>query len=177
MVRIVQRQFLWYAHQKIMRTLTHIIALALLGSVTAAADIKEIIGKVVGVNDGDTLTVLAASKVQYKIRLQGIDAPEKAQAFGEKSKQALSEMVFGKTVKVESRGTDRYDRTLGEVFVGTNWINRAMVEQGWAWHYIKYSKLAELSKAEQEAKQRQLGLWSDKEPVPPWEFRKQKRAK
>jgi len=160
-----------------MRTITHIIALALLASVTAAADIKEIAGKVVGVSDGDTLTVLDASKTQYKIRLQGIDAPEKAQAFGEKSKQALSGMVFGKTVKIESKGTDRYSRTLGEVFVGTNWINRAMVEQGWAWHYVQYSKSAELAKAEQEAKRKGLGLWRDKEPLPPWTFRKNKRTK
>ena len=97
-----------------------------------------ITGQVVGVADGDTITVLDASKSQHKIRLSGIDAPEKAQAFGQRSKQSLSDLVFGKTVQIDTGKTDRYGRELGKVLVDGMDANLAQIKSGMAWHYKAY---------------------------------------
>lgn len=97
-------------------------------------------GKVVKVADGDTITILTDSKEQVKIRLFGIDAPEKKQAFGQKSKDFLAELVAGKRVKIKEKGKDRYKRVLGVVFLGKSDINEQMVLNGCAWAYRKYSK-------------------------------------
>ncbi len=137
----------------------------------------EIRGKVVSIADGDTVTVLDAEKVQHKIRLPGIDAPEKKQAFGTKSKEALSEKVFAKEVVVSWKEKDRYQRVLGEIHLGKRHINQEMVKEGMAWHYKQYDKSNSLADAEREAKAQRLGLWADKEPIPPWEFRKLEKAK
>jgi len=133
------------------------------------ADVIE--GKVVGVSDGDSLTLLTAKKEQLKIRMDGIDAPEMGQDFGNKSKQALSSKVFGKRVKVESKGRDKYDRTIGRVFVDGVNINHWMVEKGWAWQYVKYDKSAKLKKAQEAAKQQKLGIWRQANVIAPWEYR------
>lgn len=132
-------------------------------------------GDVVGVADGDTITVLDADKVQHKIRLAEIDAPEKAQPFGNRSKQALNELVHGKVVRVVEHGHDKYKRTIGRVYQGDVDVNAEQVKQGLAWVYRKYSKDATLSPLENEAKAQRLGLWADAEPVPPWRWRKFKR--
>ena len=129
-------------------------------------------GKVDSIVDGDTLTVLTADKQRIKIRLSGIDTPERKQAFGTKAKQALSSKVFGKTVRVRDNGQDRYKRTLGDIFLGDRWINLELVEEGYAWHYKHYSKDKRLAQAEVEARAAKRGLWSDNNPVPPWEFRR-----
>lgn len=128
-------------------------------------------GKVVGVTDGDTITVLDDTKTQYKIRLEGIDAPESSQAYGKHAKQALSDKVFDKDVKIEWQKKDKYQRTLGHVFVDNHWINKEMIEEGWAWHYKEYSKSAVLADAEKQARNNQAGLWKDSTPIEPWEFR------
>lgn len=129
-------------------------------------------GKVVGVTDGDTLTVLDSSNVQHKIRLDGIDAPESAQDYGEKAKQALSSKVFGEEVRVRWREADKYGRTLGAIFVGDRWINRELVAEGWAWRYDEYSHSKLLKQAQENAKSDKIGLWADaNDPVPPWIFR------
>jgi endonuclease YncB( thermonuclease family) len=99
----------------------------LLATLTFAADHAELVGKVVGVHDGDTLTLLVDGRTQYKVRLDGIDAPELGQDFGTRAKQALSKAIFGKTVRIETHGQDRYGRTLGEVFDGAESINRRLV--------------------------------------------------
>jgi endonuclease YncB( thermonuclease family) len=138
---------------------------------------QSITGRVVGVHDGDTITVLDGSNVQHRIRLAGIDAPEAKQAFGTKAKQALSGMVFGKEVRVEGHGGDKYGRTLGDVVAGGTWVNRTMVEAGMAWHYVAYFKDKELADAEKDARVKRLGLWSDIDPTPPWEFRKETKSK
>ena len=138
---------------------------------------EEIRGKVVGIADGDTITVLDAGKVQHKIRLEGIDAPEKGQAFGTKSKDAMSEKVGGEDVVVRWEKKDRYGRILGDVYLGDRHINLEMVEDGLAWHYKQYSKAKALAEAEDAARKAKKGLWVDKEPVPPWEFRKREREK
>lgn len=132
----------------------------------------EIIGKVVGVHDGDSITVLAADNVQLKVRLDGIDAPELKQPFSQQSKQALSGLVFGKSVNLRVTGKDRYKRTLAVVMAGGLNVNREMVIQGLAWRYDKYSKDAALLAAQNEAKGQRRGLWADSSPVPPWEWRR-----
>jgi micrococcal nuclease len=147
-------------------------AILLLALFTFAAQAAEFTGKVVSVTDGDTITVLEG-KAQRKIRLLGIDAPEKAQAFGSRAKQALSDLVFGKTVRVVWKAHDRYERILGDVYAGDAWANRVMVERGMAWAY-KPSTTRELKAVEAEARKAKRGLWRDKNPVPPWDWRKEK---
>ena len=138
-------------------------------------------GRVVRVTDGDTIVVLDADKVQHKIRLQGIDAPERGQAFGTKSKEHLSELVAGKTVVVDYNKYDRYQRILGKVLVNGEDVNLEQVEAGMAWHYKKYqgeqssSDRIRYSDAELEARREKLGLWRDPNPIPPWEYRQAKR--
>jgi micrococcal nuclease len=144
---------------------------------TATLQADEIRGKVVSIADGDTITVLDAEKVQHKIRLEGIDAPEKGQAFGTKSKEKISEKVGEKELVVRWTKKDRYGRILGDVYLGDRHINLEMVRDGMAWHYKQYSKSKELSDAEDEARKSQKGLWVDKDPVPPWEYRKAEREK
>jgi endonuclease YncB( thermonuclease family) len=131
-----------------------------------------ITGKVVGVHDGDSITVLAPTNQQIKVRLNGIDAPELSQAFGKRAKQALSGKVFGQIVTLKVKNTDRYGRTVADVWLGERWINLEMVAEGWAWHSRKYSKSKELATAEQGARRSKAGLWVDKDPVPPWEYRR-----
>lgn len=134
-----------------------------------AASIIE--GKAVGLADGDTVTVLDSSNTQHKIRLEAIDAPESHQPFGTKSKQALSDKIFGKTVRVEWTEKDRYRRTLGHIFIDDRWINQEMIEEGWAWHYKQYSDDEDLAKLELTARAKKLGLWADKNAIAPWDFR------
>lgn len=129
-------------------------------------------GKVVGVADGDTISVMHNDRAE-KVRLNGIDCPEKHQAYGARAKQFTSERLFGQIVTVIVSGTDRYGRTLGEVILadGTS-LNRTLVEEGLAWWYRRYSDDDALRQLEEEARAAGRGLWADREPVPPWEFRK-----
>ena len=152
------------------------IAIALMGWVLLLAQpaCADFTGKVVKVADGDTITVLHDSE-QIKIRLAGIDAPEKAQPFGNVAKQYISEMLFGKQVRVVEQGRDRYGRTIGRVYQGELDVSAEQIKQGMAWVYRKYSKEAALYQLEDEAKQHRLGLWADAEPTPPWAWRKRAR--
>ena len=145
--------------------------LTLLFAFTASA--FEFTGKVVSVADGDTITVLYGKK-EYKIRFQHIDCPESSQAFGTKAKQVLSNKVFGKTVTVRWTEKDRYERILGDVYIGKRRINAEMVNEGMAWHYKFFSKDATVAAAEVKARAAKLGIWSQPNPVPPWDFRKGK---
>lgn len=128
-------------------------------------------GTAVGITDGDTITVLDAYNEQHKIRLDGIDAPETKQAYGTRAKQALSAKVYNQRVRVEWRERDKYQRIVGRVYVDSRPINREMVEDGWAWHFKKYSRDEILADAERSARASQKGLWADPHPIPPWEFR------
>jgi endonuclease YncB( thermonuclease family) len=132
---------------------------------------EEFTGKVVGITDGDTIKVLRKGE-EVKIRLEGIDCPESHQAFGNKAKQATSDLAFGKTVTVQAKGKDRYQRTLADIILpdGKN-LNRELVRTGFAWWYRKYSKDESLGKLEAEAREAKRGLWADKNPVPPWDWR------
>jgi len=131
-------------------------------------------GKVVGVHDGDTITILREKK-QYKIRLDGIDAPELSQAYGQVAKRFASEFAFGKIARVEVHGIDRYGRYLGEVFVNGQSLNKAILAAGLAWHYKQYSKDPVLASLEAQARFKRIGLWKDPSPIPPWEYRKRKK--
>lgn len=131
----------------------------------------SIAGKVVGVHDGDSLTLYSGTGPQLKIRLDGIDAPELKQAFGAAAKRRLSDLVFGKRILVEVKGKDRYGRTLGVVrFEGRN-VNLEMVRWGFAWHFVRYSKDQALAEAERTARAAKAGLWTHEPPIAPWEFR------
>lgn len=133
-------------------------------------------GKVVGVSDGDTISVMRSGRAE-KVRLLGIDAPEKKQAFGNRAKQYASELAFGKIVTVNVFDRDRYGRSVGEVILpdGRS-LNRELVRAGFAWWYRAYSRDKTLGALEAEARAQRRGLWRDPKPLPPWEFRKAQRA-
>lgn len=151
-----------------------------LGSLVASAE--TITGRVVGVSDGDTLTVLDANDQQFKIRLSGIDAPEKGQPFGNRAKESLSELVFSKQVAVQSSKEDRYRRKVGKVLHEGTDVNLEQVKRGMAWHYTAYAKeqapadREAYANAEAEAKAQRRGLWRENTPSAPWEFRRIKSA-
>ena len=152
-----------------------ILAFTLSISLPTLADTIE--GRVVGVSDGDTLTLLDASKTQIKIRLAAIDAPEKAMPFGQRSKEKLSDICFGKQASVNVVDADRYGRTVGEINCeGVN-ANEEMIKSGLAWVYRKYAKgYSHFYAFEDEAKAAKRGLWVDPNPVAPWDWRKAKRS-
>lgn len=128
---------------------------------------------VVGVSDGDTITVRCDNELQERIRLVEIDAPERRQPFGHKSKRALSDLIYGETVVIERHGRDRYKRTLAQISFDGLDVNREMVRRGLAWCYRQYLKDQKCLADEQSARNSKLGLWSESEPTPPWKFRHQ----
>lgn len=148
-----------------------ILLILLLPLAALAQRATTLTGKVVGVTDGDTITVLDAEKRQHKVRLEGIDAPESGQPFGTQAKKALSDKVFGKEITVKETGKDRYGRTLGHVYVGKQHVNRELVSEGFAWHYKEYNSDRDLASAENEARAAKRGLWRDDVPTAPWDFR------
>lgn len=133
---------------------------------------EEYRGKVVKVVDGDTIDILD-NKTTSRIRLYGIDAPERGQAFNVKAREYVADLVAGKKVRVVKRYNDKYRRIVGDVYLpdGT-YVNAAIVKAGYAWHFKKYSKDPELAELEVEARKAKRGLWQNKAPQPPWEFRK-----
>ena len=143
---------------------------SMLAAVLFAADPTEITGKVVSIADGDTVTVLVGRE-QVKVRLDGIDAPEKKQPFGAKAREHLADSIHEKTVRIVISGKDRYGRSLGTVWAGQTNINEEMVKAGLAWHYKQYSKDKRLAELEADARAAKRGLWADKSQVPPWEWR------
>lgn len=149
---------------------------------TAAKAAETIRGKVVAVADGDTITVLTADKIDHKIRLAAIDAPEighgknnPGQPHGVDAKQSLSEKVFGKTVDVEL-GPQTYDRRVGRVTIDGDDVSEYMLGHGQAWFYAAYSKDKHLAEVEKAARKAKIGLWADKSPTPPWQYRKDLKA-
>ena len=125
--------------------------------------------KVIKISDGDTITLLSG-KEQTKVRLYGIDAPEKKQDYGQRSKQFLASLIAGQMVEVESKGKDRYKRTLGIIRYKGQDINAQMVLNGYAWAYIKYSRI--YVDQEKLARENKRGLWQSSNPTPPWVWRK-----
>ncbi len=134
-------------------------------------------GPVVSVLDGDIIEVLHNTHPE-RVSLSGIDCPEKGQPFGDRAKQAVSALVFGRDVILQTHGQDKYERTLADVFLldGTH-VNHALVKAGWCWWYRKYAPLdTELEKLEMEARKAKKGLWADPAPIPPWAYRKARRG-
>lgn len=171
------------------RALAAMVSVLCLVSVTACDQLATVVGqgvpssqsetavsfraKVVGVGDGDTITVLDTTSQQHKIRLAEIDAPERGQPWGDRSRQALSALVFGKMVSVQQTDTDRYGRVVARVFGDGQDVNRAMVQDGHAWAYRQYLTDDTLLATEARARAERSGLWSmsDAQTVPPWEWR------
>jgi endonuclease YncB( thermonuclease family) len=160
-------------------------SLGIIGALLVAclAHAEVLTGQVVGIADGDTITVLDSGNRQHKIRLAGIDAPEKRQAFGERSRQNLAALVFNRTVTVEWDKLDRYGRTVGKIMVNGIDANQAQVSAGMAWWYEKYraeqapTDQRAYAAAEQQARTHRIGLWRDAAPVAPWDWRKAQRSK
>ena len=128
--------------------------------------------KVVGVSDGDTFTVINRDNLQLKIRVYGIDAPEKNQAYGNKSKQALSSLIFGKSIEIDVQTQEKWGRFVAKVYTpdGKD-VALLMLQTGMAWHYTRFDKTPSYAKAQEAAKKANKGLWADKSPVAPWDFR------
>lgn len=158
------------------------IALALLLAMPLAIA-AELHVRVVGVSDGDTINVIDDSRNQYKVRLAGIDAPEKRQPFGGRSKQALSSLVFDRQVLIDLGKTDRYGRIVSKVAINDIDVNLEQVTSGMAWHYKKYQKeqtpedRIAYARAEEAARAAGRGLWQDRYAIPPWDFRKSPKGK
>ena len=132
--------------------------------------------KVIGIKDGDTVEVLYY-QLPMVVRLEHIDAPEKKQAFGTVSKQKLSDLAFGKTVTIVSKGKkgsyDSRGRMIAELYLENKvCLNKEMLKSGLAWHYKKYSKSEAYAQLENAARKNRAGLWADKNPVAPWNFRR-----
>jgi endonuclease YncB( thermonuclease family) len=132
---------------------------------------------VVGITDGDTLTLLTDRREQLRVRLAEIDTPESGQPYGARSRQLLSDLVFRKSVRVDVRDTDRYGRTVGRVYAGAQDVSAEMVRRGAAWVYRRYSSDANLLRLEQVARAERRGLWAlpEAQRVPPWEWRAAER--
>lgn len=151
---------------------SHTLLSALLAA-SGALQAAEISGPVTRVLDGDTIEVKSSSSLVERVRLQNIDAPEKKQAFGNWSKQYLTDMVGGQHVTITYVDRDRYGRILGKVSSkDIADVNKAMVANGAAWVYVHYNTDPNLPGIEREAKNQRLGLWADNVPVPPWIWRK-----
>jgi endonuclease YncB( thermonuclease family) len=150
---------------------------ALLLGVAWPACAQPLVGKVVAVTDGDTIKVLTPKRVLIKVRLVEIDAPEKGQPWGKRSKEALSDLVFSRDVRIVAKGTDRYGRLLGRVYVGSSDVNAELIRQGAAWAYREYLTDRSLLRLESQARSARRGLWSlpASETLPPWEWRKGER--
>lgn len=141
----------------------------------------ELVGKVIKVTDGDTITILDANNEKFKVRLSGIDAPEKKQAFGKASKQSLADLVAGKIVTVDYNKRDRYKRIIGKVKHENRDVNLEQVKRGLAWHYKKYEgeqyveDRALYAHQEYLALRNKIGLWADDKSIAPWTYRKNKK--
>jgi micrococcal nuclease len=132
--------------------------------------------QVIDIADGDTMSVLVNNK-PVRIRLANIDAPEKKQAFGQRSKESLSELCWGKDAQYETQSIDRYKRTVAIVTCGNTGVNREQVRRGMAWVYTKYNQDPFQIAIQESAQEKKRGLWADAHPVPPWEFRQAAKSK
>lgn len=156
------------------------VLLALTLPVSAIA--AEWQGTVVGVADGDTLTLLDSSKTQHRIRLDGIDAPERAQPYGQRARQSLAALAQGRTARADCPKIDRYGRAVCRVIVGGVDVGLEQIRRGYAWHYVRYAPEQRVSdrgryaRAESDARLEHAGLWSYSDPVPPWDYRRVARG-
>ena len=156
---------------------TQILVVTLFSAASLAIHAEVLVGKVVGITDGDTITVLDAYKTEHKVRLMGIDAPEKSQDFGNESKKALSNYIYQREVTVEYKKLDKYKRKVGKVILDKQDMCLSMIELGMAWHYKDYEKEQSkadrdlYSQAELKAREAKIGLWQDNKAIEPSAFR------
>lgn len=158
--------------------LTKWIVVVLLIGLQWVAHADVLLGHVVAVSDGDTITVLDENKQRHVIRLMGIDAPEKAQPYGQKAKESLSDLVFNKEVSVTWFKRDRYGRTVGQVYVDDTDVCLEQIKRGLAWHYKDYEREQSVDDrsryaiAEEQARIARIGLWTDEHQIEPSKFRR-----
>jgi len=145
--------------------------------VPARAEPPLPVWRVVSVADGDTLRAVDDSKAEHRIRLAGIDAPERGQPFGNVARERLAELTLRKVVRVNVHSHDQYGRLVADIEAAGQGVNKRMVADGMAWHYARYSKDAGLAAAEREARAARRGLWADKAPVAPWEWRASEKGR
>jgi endonuclease YncB( thermonuclease family) len=156
----------------------HLVAAAL-AAAAALGHAHEVGGRVVAVQDGDTVTILDGARVQHRVRIAGIDAPEKSQAFGDAAKQSLARLVHGRQVEARCPKRDRFGREVCSVFLGGRDVGLEQVRGGYAWWYREYAReqspgdRASYEAAETDARQSRRGLWSDPAPQPPAAYRRQ----
>jgi endonuclease YncB( thermonuclease family) len=156
-------------------------AIVLCALLYRAADLNaasmEVQGKIVAVIDGDTYDVITAQQYKYRVRMEGIDAPERGMRFYKESKNYLSALALGKQVRVRWTKTDRSKRLIAFTYLGNSReLSHEMIKAGWAWHFTKYNKDSDLAALERTARLRRLGLWVDPNPVAPWDYRKSRRS-
>lgn len=137
---------------------------------------KLLTGQAVGISDGDTFRLLMEGKETVRVRLHGVDAPEKGQDYGTQAKQMLSDLIFSKKVDVIRKNKDRYGRIVGVVYIDGLNVNEVLLSNGLVWHYTDYDKNEEWAALQSEARNNKRGLWSKRNPTPPWQWRKEKRA-
>ncbi len=136
---------------------------------------SEIISHVKYVVDGDTVILSQADGSELTIRLEGIDAPERGQPFGDRSRQWLANATANESVRLVTSGTDRYGRTLGDLYINDRWLNLELVASGLAWHYARFRQSSRLASAQREAQNKNLGLWQDPNRIAPWDYRDRER--
>ncbi|HKO67528.1 MAG TPA: thermonuclease family protein [Burkholderiaceae bacterium] len=149
---------------------------------TSSAVAVELDGTIVGVADGDTVTLLDTSRTQHRIRLDGIDAPERTQPHGQRSRQSLAALAHGRIAHADCPKVDRYGRAVCRVIVEGVDVGLEQIRRGYAWHYVKYAReqraidRERYARAESDARQTHSGLWSFSDPVPPWDYRRTSRG-
>lgn len=157
-----------------LRTLLAVLLLTLVASSPSLAktgSVAPVQGRVVGVSDGDTVKVLVGG-TEVKVRLEGIDCPEKHQPWGQRAKTFTSTLLAGKTVTVQVKTVDRYGRLVARVLVRDQDVSLELLRAGLAWHFVRYNQEPTLSQLESEARADRRGLWADSNPVPPWDWRR-----
>lgn len=131
----------------------------------------DLFGKVIKVSDGDTITILTGDKKPVRIRLENIDTPEHGQPYGTQARNFTNTLVYSKFVKVHSSGQDQYGRTLGTIYLNDQNVNKAIVQNGYAWAYRRYLQDSSYISLENDAKSHKRGLWRDKNPIEPSQWR------
>ena len=137
----------------------------------------KVIGKVIGVKDGDTIEVLLEGNIPKVLRFAEVDCPENGQAFGKNAKAFTSSQLFGKKVIFEITSTDRWGRSIAKVYYGKKYISEEIIKAGMGWHYYQYSNSQKLAQLQIKAKKNKIGLWQDKNAKAPWDYRKDKKKK
>lgn len=141
------------------------------------SEVKTLTGIAFKIIDGDSIVVRDSEKNEQMIHLEGIDAPEAKQTFGEQASRALEELVKGKSVEIKWKKKDDFQRILGQVYIEDKHVNRQLIDLGLAWHFVRYFPSEEFAEAQSKAKQSKKGLWSESDPIAPWDFRRKNREK